>query len=365
LALTDPDFKFPQLWRSNVGVDHQLPWLGLIGTAEFLYSRDVNGIYYINANLPAAQTNFSGVDNRPRWTSNRINNAAGNQVSNAIVLKNQNEGYSWNFTAALERPFTRGLFAKVAYSYGEAKNTIGPGSIASGSYFGNAMSGDPNNPGLGFASTSAGSRVLAALSYQKEYFNFGATTVSLFWEGYSLGRASYTFSGDLNGDGGTANDLIYIPRDVSEMNFEEFTSSGATFTAAQQAAAWDAFINQDEYLSANRGKYAERNGVKLPMVFRADLSITQDLFANVFEKRNTLQFRVDFLNITNLLNSDWGVGQRLLAPTPLTARGVDAQGRALYRLRNTGTQLISKSLEYTSGTADVFKILFSFRYNCN
>ncbi len=65
LALTDPDFKFPQTWRSNIAVDQRLPW-GLIGTGEFLYNRDVNGIYYINANLPAAQTAFVGADNRPR-----------------------------------------------------------------------------------------------------------------------------------------------------------------------------------------------------------------------------------------------------------------------------------------------------------
>ena len=68
LALTDEDFKFPQVWRTNIAVDQRLPW-GITGTAEFIYNRDVNGVYYINANLPAAQTTFAGADNRaPRWT---------------------------------------------------------------------------------------------------------------------------------------------------------------------------------------------------------------------------------------------------------------------------------------------------------
>ena len=67
LDVTDPDFKFPQTWRTNIGVDHKLPW-GMIGTGEFIYNRDVNGVYYINANLPAAQSAFAGADNRPRWT---------------------------------------------------------------------------------------------------------------------------------------------------------------------------------------------------------------------------------------------------------------------------------------------------------
>jgi len=373
LALTDPNFKFPQLWRSNIAVDQKLPF-ELIGTAEFLYSRDVNGIYYINANLPGTDTTFVGADNRPRYLSgNKINS----NVDNAIVLKNQNEGFSWNLAGSLERPFSNGLFAKVAYSYGEAKNTVDPGSIAFGSWNGNQHPGDPNNPGVGFAGTSAGPRVLAALSYRREYLNFGATTIALYWEGHSLGRASYVYSGDLNGDGGTANDLIYIPRNTAEMNFQQYsvTISGETktFTAADQAAAWEAYIKQDDYLNSHRGEYAERNGIGLPMVFRADLSITQDLFANLFEKRNTLQFRVDFLNVGNLINKNWGVGQRLVGMStsspyisqPLTARGADSEGKALYRLRNVDGNLISKSLEYTSGIGDVFRIQFGLRYNFN
>jgi len=61
LNVTDPDFRFPQVWRSHIAVDHRLPG-GVVGTVEFLYNRDINGIYYINANLPAAQTAFTGVD---------------------------------------------------------------------------------------------------------------------------------------------------------------------------------------------------------------------------------------------------------------------------------------------------------------
>ena len=378
LALTDPNFKFPQLWRSDIAVDQKLPFFGLIGTAEFLYNRDVNGIYYINANLAPPDANFVGADDRPRWTSSTARKIHQN-VDNAIVLKNQNDGHSWNLAFSLERPFSQGLFGKVAYSYGEAKNTIDPGSIAFGSWNNNQHSGDPNNPGVSFSVNSPGHRVFAALSYRKEYFKFGATTVSLFWEGspstpadvfapFSR-RASYTFSGDLNGDGGTSNDLIYIPRDASEMNFEEYTvtvsGNPVKFTVQQQIDAWEAFIQQDEYLRSHRGQYAERGGISLPMIYRADLSIAQDLFTNVLNKRNTLQFRVDFLNIGNLINNDWGVGQRFVTTQPLIARPADAQGRALYRLRNIGDQLLSKTYEPTAGIDDVFRIQFSLRYIFN
>ena len=129
LALTDPDFKFPQLWRTNIALDQKLPW-GLIGTGEFIYSRDVNGIYYINANLPAAQTSFVGADNRPRWTSNRIN-------SNVSQRRRPQEPGRRplldRVRLAPEERSGRG-FLRRAYSYYEAKNTVDPGSIAFGSW---------------------------------------------------------------------------------------------------------------------------------------------------------------------------------------------------------------------------------------
>jgi hypothetical protein len=78
-----------------------------------------------------------------------------------------------------------------------------------------------------------------------------------------------------------------------------------------------------------------------------------------------VQFRVDFLNVGNLLNKDWGVGERLVTTQPLIARGADANGVALYRLRNIGSELISKTFEQTAGIDDVFRIQFSLRYIFN
>src|SRR5439155_22693361 len=131
------NFKFPQLWRSNIAVDQLLP-AGLTGTAEFLYSKDINGIAYINANLPAPQTYFTGIDTRARWTSNRIYGGRGGNanVSDATVLTNENSGYSWSLAFSIERAFRNGWFAKLGYTYGVSRNTVDAGSIASGSWTG-------------------------------------------------------------------------------------------------------------------------------------------------------------------------------------------------------------------------------------
>ncbi|HET7293029.1 MAG TPA: carboxypeptidase regulatory-like domain-containing protein [Vicinamibacteria bacterium] len=372
LALTDPNFKFPQVWRTNLAVDRRLPW-NLVGTAEFLYTQDVNGVDYINANLPAANTRFNGADARPRWTAGtRINPT----VANAVVLQNQGEGHAWHISGALQKAFRAG-FLKAAYSYGEAKNTVDPGSIAFGSWNNNQHSGDPNNPGVAFSSASPGHRFFLAGSYRFEFLKFGATTLSAFWQGNTntiTGVAtgfSYTYSGDLNGDGGTSNDLIYIPRDTSEMNFQTFTQGTRTFTAEEQAAAWEAYIQQDSYLSKHRGQYAERGAVFLPMVWRMDLSLSQDIFKDLGGKRHALQVRADVLNFSNLLNKSWGVGKRLVNNQPLivpssTQGGpADLQGRAQYRLRVVNNELMRTSFEPTAGIDDVYRVQFSLRYTFN
>ena len=404
LAFTDKEFKFPQVWRTNLAVDHRLPW-GVVGTAEFMYNRDINGVYYINANLRAPQSQFIGADTRPRWfascptsgggtgTCARINNV----VTSAVVLKNQSVGRAWNAGAALERRFQGGFFAKVAYDYGESKNTVDPGSIALGSWQNIAIVNDPNNPGLAYSLNSPGHRFFATVSYGRDWFKFGRTTVSAFFNSQTIGNASYLYSGDLNLDGNAANDLLYIPASTDEMNFQQYTQSARptaparTFTPAEQAAAWDAYIEQDAYLSKHRGEYAVRNAVFMPAVKRLDLSVAQDLHTLVSGRRNALELRVDFLNFGNFINHKWGASQRFVSNTPLVVPSssqsgivtgctgsvggpADACGRAQYRLRNLekegafklmGEEGLDKTFEQTSSTSDVWRLQIMIRYLFN
>lgn len=361
LNFTTENFKFSRLWRTDIAIDQRLPY-GLVGTAEFIYDRDVNGISYINANLPAPTTNFTGADTRPRYTSNRINS----NISGAYVLGNDNKGHSYNISAALERVFTNGFYAKAAYAYGVSKNLIDPGSIASGSWTNNRVSADPNDPALSFSANSPGKRFFAALSKRGEYFGAGATTVSLFLEGRTIGNVSYSFSGDLNGDGAGNNDLIYIPKDPSEMNFEQFTGTVAgvtkTFTVADQQAAWETYIKQDPYLSKHRGEYAQRGAFFLPMIWRADLSVVQEAFARGFGKRNAVQFRLDILNVGNLIKSSWGVADRVTTTQPLIARGADGNGAARYRLRAINNELITSTFQKSAFLGDVWRIQLGASY---
>jgi len=388
LNVTDSAFKFPQVWRSNIAIDRKLAG-GVISTTEYLYAKDVNAVYYIDANLPAAQSAFSGVDARPRWVgtsctnptpgpcATRINNAAGNVVTNAYVLKNSDEGHQWTISESLQKSFRWGLSVRGAYSYGEAFSMTDPESTAATSFSRNSTYADPNNPGSTYSMWSPGHRYFALINFSHEYFKFGATSVSAYWErrhatNTASSRASYVFAADANGDGVT-NDLIYVPNNASEMNFVQFTAAnGTVFTPDQQAAAFDELIKSDDYLASRRGQYAERNGGRFPMFQQLDLSIAQDVFTRKGGNRNAFQFRIDFLNFGNLLNHNWGVGWRSVAAINnnnqvqlLTNPGVDASGRINYRLATSNNQLITKLWQTSAGTGDVYQFQISLRYSFN
>jgi hypothetical protein len=391
LDVTDQSFRFPQTWRTNIGVDRRLPW-GLIGTLDYIYNRDLNAPVYINANLPAADSAYTGVDNRPRWVAipgvspacistlglengpcyQKLNNLPGKNITAAYVIKNQSQNRSQNISGAVSKTMTHGFSFKGGFNYGVSKSLVEPSSTAGSSWGGtNPIVNDPNNPALAYSTNSPGKRIFLAANYTAQYFGFGATTFSVFYDGHTNGNTSYVFSGDANGDTVSGNDLIYIPRDTSEMNFKPLpaTATVRAFSVAEQTAAFEQLIQSDSYLSSHRGQYAERNAVFLPMVNRADLSIAQDVFHSISGHRHAGQIRLDITNFGNLLNHNWGVGQRVVNSQILVSQGADASGRLTYYLQTLNGNLItnarqtSATLASTSSSpSDVYIMMLSFRY---
>ena len=143
-------------------------------------------------------------------------------------------------------------------------------------------------------------------------------------------RYSFTYSGDINGDGSPSNnDLIFIPSSQSEINLVDYTDSdGNTVTAAQQWTALDAFIEQDGYLKNHRGEIAERFGAVNPWYSNIDLRILQDYALSVGETSHKIQLSLDILNVANLLNSNWGVRKvaTVAATSPIRFTGYDNNG---------------------------------------
>jgi len=301
----------------------------------------------------------------------RINNAIGNQVTAAYVIKNQSQNRSWNIATSVTKPMSHGVSLSGGYGFGDSKSLVEPSSTA-GSSWGNSnpITFDPNNPALARSANAQGNRVFLSATYTHQYFGWGGTTVSMFYSAspsintFSTAN-SYIFSGDANGDVNTANDLIYIPKDQSEMNFRTLTVSGKTFTPADQAAAFDQYIQNDSYLNSHRGQYAERNGFFSPLVNRIDLSLMQDVFHKVGGARHSGQIRLDITNFGNLLNHNWGVSQRLINNQILTSPQADAQGRLSYTMQSANGNLLTSPWQTNAGIADVYVMMLSFRYQFN
>jgi len=357
----DKKFKYPTKLRTSIGLDKKLgDW---VLTGEFTYSKDINATYMYNANLKEdngfAITN--GPDNRLRFntdgtavsgaattnSSNKYYNGttlANPSIQNAIILANTGKGYSYTATGRITKNW-RNLVASVAYTYSDTKTAQEQGSTASSLWSARAVSNtDPNAPTLARPSWYQPHRVIASANYRIEYTKHMATYVGAVFEATSNGTTSYVYNGDLNGDGNTGNDLIYIPRNASEINlidagsYNKTTMTGVTTgTAADPRTAsqiWNQvnnFINQDNYLSKRRGNYAQANSVTNPFYKHLDLNVTQDIFfytKNGGEKdKHTLRLSVDIVNVGNLLNRNWGLVKSPTASNFLRFEGMAVDGK--------------------------------------
>jgi hypothetical protein len=305
------DFRFPQVWRSNLAVDKQLPY-GVVGTLEFIYTKDINAVFIRNANLKDPVGTLAG-DGRPLYgASGSARQIYGNDrringdVGQALVLDNTSKGYQWSITAQLQKSFSRNFNVSAAYTYTDAKEVNPAFGTTAGSIFNSQVNvAGANNPGLSYANTLTPHRIVAYGTYRIEYKEHFATTFGLTYEGRSGSPFSYTTNGDINSDGVNA-DLMYIPKSKDEI---VLTTSGATDTRTIDEI-WDqldAYISQDEYLSEHRGEYASRSAAYNPWVNRLNLSLLQDFYTNIKGKRHTFQFSINVENALNMFNSSWGL----------------------------------------------------------
>ncbi|GAB3549138.1 TonB-dependent receptor [Spirosoma fluminis] len=347
---TDQNLKYPMVWKTNLAVDQRLPW-GLIGTVEAIYNKTIQALRYIDANLASPTRQLSGPDTRNLFPASGVTGTAAINTAryinypyntNAFVLKNTNVGDSYTLTGKLEKPAVNGFGGMVAYTYGQARDLQLVGSTVVGN--------TPTIQGQNYLTMSYGDndlrhRIIGYVNYRLNYGGKfgGSTTFTLGMQSTSGYKASYVVGGDLNSDGQTSNDLIYVPKSASELTFAPLTvgsgTSAVTYSPEQQQAAFDAYINGNEYLKTRRGQYAERNGGYAPWLTRFDFTAIQEVYVRVGSKgtRHTLQFRADILNVGNLLNNKWGVGWQNTSSSPLSLASVSAAGVPTYRM---GTQSV-------------------------
>ncbi len=316
-ALVDKTFTFPQVWRTSLGVDAKLP-LGVEMTTDVIFSKSLNDIYQYDANMrPSDTVYFAGTPfERAAFTKSAARKYV-STVNNAMVLSNTNEGYGVSVAVTLSKNFKNGFSAALSYAFNNTMDiTANPGSQANSAWSGNAtaptaIGQNQNTPALSYSQYSTPNRLVGSVAYKFEYFKNFATTISLVYEGYNQGRYNYVYSTDINNDGLSGNDLIFVHKS-SDIKFSDLKSGTTVIaTADEQAKAWDAFVAQDPYLSENVGKFTQRYAAKMPWLNQFDLAINQDIMKNIGKNNHKLQLSVNIINVGNLINSEWGVRQQL------------------------------------------------------
>ncbi len=312
LQIMDPNFKWPQVSRTSLGLDKSFK-NNLVVTIDLSYNRDINGVHVQNWGLKNPTGILTGPDNRAIYqSSDKMPNAA-------FVMTNASGGYAFNSTFKAQKTFDNGLFLSLAYNYLDAKDVNSIEAEITGDAFAfNPAIGDVNEAKITNSRYGDNSRFIGIASKNfKSKSGKWATNLGAFFEFARGGRYSYTYGGDYNNDGSGVNDLIFIPT-TAQLQTMNFTGG------QPQRDAYNTFIEQDEYLSGRRGQYAERYGALSPWRGKLDVKITQDYNFNVSsEKKNTIQLSLDILNFGNLLNSNWGLVQ---APVSVQPIGVSVAG---------------------------------------
>jgi hypothetical protein len=311
INLTDPNFKFARTLRSNLAVDQRLPF-GIIGTLEGIYTKTLEDILYKDLNLAPSTTSIVlGNTTRPWFNGAKVNPA----YSNLYTLSNTTKGYSYNIALTLSRTFSMGWYASLSYSLGHSYGVNdGTSSTAASQYRFVYNINGTNSPDQTRTNYDQGSRIVGYVGKRFKYGKF-YTNIGLVYSGQSGQPFSYVYFGDINGDdGSTATspvtssgaDLMYLPADASQFAATKTFGTGAnavTYTAAQQFALFQTYMNSDKYMRDHIGQNTSRNGDRMPWENHFDLKVEEGV---AFYKQHTLSVMATIFNVSNLLSKNWG-----------------------------------------------------------
>ncbi|GAA0534328.1 TonB-dependent receptor [Chitinophaga japonensis] len=306
--VTARDFKWPQVWRSNLGTDVKIPF-GTIFSLDVAYTKDVNAMMVRNYKLGTP----SGTLASGTGDTRNVYLPSDQGANNTYAFTNTDVGYQFNVSFQAQQYFRNGLYLMAGYNYLIARDASSiSAEISSDAFDRNPILNNANEAVLSTSLYGNTHRIIAAASKKWSYGGDKewATTVSLFGSLNSGNRFAYVYGGDINNDGTGTNDLLYVPTDaeIDVMQFAAFTDqNGVVQDAAAQRQALKQFIAQDKYLRERRGDYTGKYAGENPWVNQLDLRILQDFVIRGKKREQTLQLSIDFVNIGNLINSSWGV----------------------------------------------------------
>ncbi|MBP6596389.1 MAG: Oar protein, partial [Arenimonas sp.] len=377
------DLEQPSVWKFNLAFEHELPFAGMVVSAEYIRTEVESGIYYKHLNLgnPTAKGS-DGRDlfytpqgfNTNCWnsTGSAITNGActGNRgralnnasFNNVLLAERTEKGGGDNFTFSLSGRFLEDFDWSMGYSYTTATevspltSSVGNSSWQSVAVFNANEEVDANSAYL------VKDRFIGQLGWSRAFFGDYQTRVGVVYEGRAGKPYSWVYNNDLNGDG-SINDLMYIPTAFGsgDVVFRDTNASGSG--GDEEARFWQ-FVNQNG-LNRFAGGVADRNSSFARWTNTFDVRISQEMPG--FMKEHKTVLTLDILNFGNLLNEDWGrideVGfqaQGGLSRAFVESLGLTADGRYIYGVNNAVEDLTTRQQRGESQWAAQFTIKYEF-----
>jgi hypothetical protein len=386
--LTDPNFKYPQNFVASAGFDRRLPG-GLVYTLEGLYRNSINGMFIRDLNLRGPRTEggqlYRDRNGRVLYadtivgttvTNNNqriITTIGANNVNfgeGAIYLTNQSGDRGYALTNQLRKRFGEAVELTGSYTIMHARDVQSLTSDRAVSNFrnGRQFAGVESQPIPTTSYFDRPHRLMLFGSYTAPWKRYGATDVSLYYEGISGTPYTIVTNGDINGDLVTNNDPIYIPRDARNPNEITFAGTPGSQAVVEQQIAFENIIENNECLRNQRGGIMKRNSCRSPFQHRMDFSLRQSL-PEIAGQNFTAQ--LDIFNFLNFLNKEWGqIKLPVEAPDFPQQRVLTVRGRTAGPLNTSQTTFELLPAVRTAGLyqvapnreANFYRMQLTFRY---
>ncbi len=298
--LLDDDFQMPTVARANLAVEHRLPWLGFIASAEALQTWTLEGLTYRNLNLRRTGT---GPDGRAIYGNRTASFALSSnsqyqhsEYADVYLLTNTDRGRATQLTARLRRPLRGFWGASFSYTRSDVREVSPVTSSTAATNFSTRMSLDPNDEEPGTASTQIRDRILASGTLRFSFIRRLDTRITLAYEGRSGRPYSFIFGSDVNGDSADySNDLFYVPAGPSDPKVR--------WASAEQKDAFFTYQLSNPRLARFAGQVVPRNSERSRFVHQFDLKLSQQI---TLWRTWRAEIFGDVINLGNLLNPRWG-----------------------------------------------------------
>ncbi len=295
------DFRTPSVYKANLAFDHELPWNGLVASAELLVTKVKDGLYF--KRLELVQPSFTGGPDGRNFYWGNVATASTSKattpswVSDAVLLDNTDKGRTAQFTVSLAKPFSpdSDWAWNLGYTYTDAKEVASNSSSVATSNWNNNYIFQANENALSRSRYEIRNRISGSVNWKHAFFGDYETQVGMFYEGRTGRPYSFVYSNDMNGDGRTYNDLFYVPKGRGDVLF--------TGGAAMEDAFF-AWMENNAQLNRYAGQVTPQNSARAGWVNTFDVRITQQLPG--FMKGHKSEIWLDIQNVGNLLNKKWG-----------------------------------------------------------